>query len=124
MEKDSKQKSLTKAELHLMNILWDKGQASVGQLHDELENEKTPYTTTLSVMQVLTKKGIVTFEKVGKANIYKPILTREEYIQSFVTEARDNVFGGSMRSLFSFFVRNEKLSKEEIREILKEMGDE
>ena len=75
-------------------------------------------------MQVLTKKGIVTFEKVGKANIYKPILTREEYIQSFVTEARDNVFGGSMRSLFSFFVRNEKLSKEEIREILKEMGDE
>ena len=124
MEKDSKQKSLTKAELHLMNILWDKGQASVGQLHDELENEKTPYTTTLSVMQVLTKKGIVTFEKVGKANIYKPILTREEYIQSFVTEARDNVFGGSMRSLFSFFVRNEKLSKEEIREILKEMSDE
>ena len=124
MEKDSKQKSLTKAELHLMNILWDKGQASVGPLHDELENEKTPYTTTLSVMQVLTKKGIVTFEKVGKANIYKPILTREEYIQSFVTEARDNVFGGSMRSLFSFFVRNEKLSKEEIREILKEMGDE
>ena len=124
MEKDSKKKSLTKAELHLMNILWDKGQASVGQLHDELKNEKTPYTTTLSVMQVLTKKGIVTFEKVGKANIYKPILTREEYIQSFVTEARDNVFGGSMRSLFSFFVRNEKLSKEEIREILKEMGDE
>ena len=58
------------------------------------------------------------------SNIYKPILTREEYIQSFVTEARDNVFGGSMRSLFSFFVRNEKLSKEEIREILKEMGDE
>lgn len=57
MKKDSKKKSLTKAELHLMNILWDKGQASVGQLHDELENEKTPYTTTLSVMQVLTKRA-------------------------------------------------------------------
>ena len=123
MEKENKNKLLTKAELHLMNILWDKGEASVQQLHDVLTEPKPPYTTTLSVMQVLTKKGIVTFEKVGKANIYKPILSRDEYIQSFISDAKENVFGGSMRTLFSFFVRNEKLSKEELREILKEMGD-
>ena len=121
MEKDSKKKSLTKAELHLMNILWDKGQASVGQLHDELENEKTPYTTTLSVMQVLTKKGIVSFDKEGRTNIYSPLLSREEYLESFVDDARDNLFGGSIVNLFSFFAKREKLSKQEIQEILNEM---
>lgn len=124
MEQNMKTKSLTRAELHLMNILWDKGQATVQQLHDVLDTPKPPYTTTLSVMQVLTKKGIVTFEKKGKANVYQPILSRDEYINSFVTEAKQNVFGGSMRNLFSFFVKHEKLSKEELREILKEMAEE
>ena len=124
MEPDKKTKSLTKAELHLMNILWDKGEATVQQLHDVLADPKPPYTTTLSVMQVLTRKGIVTFDKLGKANVYHPILSREEYINSFVTEAKQNVFGGSMRNLFSFFVKHEKISKEELREILKEMAED
>ena len=123
MKKDNQKTSLTKVELHLMNILWDKGEATVQQLHDEQGDAKTAYTTTLSMMQVLTRKGIVAFEKVGKANVYRPLLSRDEYINSFVTEAKDTVFGGSMRNLFSFFVKSEHLSKDELRAILKEMAD-
>lgn len=121
MEKGTKTQSLTKAELHLMNILWDKGEATVQQIHDELDEPKPAYTTTLTVMQVLARKGIVTFEKSGKANIYKPLLNRDEYIGSFMNEACDIVFGGSMRSFFSFFAKSEKISKDELKEILNEM---
>ena len=120
MEKETK--SLTKVELTLMNILWDQGEATVQQIHEVLPDPKPAYTTTLTMMQVLTRKGIVTFEKVGKANVYRPLLSREEYINSFVKEARDTVFGGSMRNLFSYFVKSEQLSKKELRELLKEMG--
>ena len=119
MKKDNKQ--LTKAELHLMNILWDKGKATVQQMQDLLENPKPAYTTTLTVMQILTKKGIVDFERVGKAYVYKPVLSRDEYIGGFMNDACDNVFGGSMRSFFSFFAKSEKISREELAEILKEM---
>lgn len=119
MKKDNK--SLTKAELHLMNILWDKGKATVQQIQDLLENPKPAYTTTLTVMQILTKKGIVDFDRVGKAYVYKPVLSRDEYIGGFMNDACDNVFGGSMRSFFSFFAKSEKISREELEEILKEM---
>ena len=56
---ENRNQSLTKAELHLMNILWDKGNATVQQIQDLLEEPKPAYTTTLTVMQVLTRKGIV-----------------------------------------------------------------
>lgn len=124
MEKETKNKSLTKAELHLMNILWSKGEATVQQLHDVLEEPKPAYTTTLTVMQVLTKKGIVTFEKKGKANIYRPLLERDEYIDSFVSEAKETVFGGSLRSFLSFFAKSETIDKEELKAILREMAEE
>jgi len=124
MKKDTNNKSLTKTELRMMNVLWDKGKATVQQLHNEVADPQTPYTTTLSLMQVLTRKEIVTFEKSGKANIYRPLLSREDYLDTFVTEAKDTLFGGSMRNLFSFFAKREKLSKEELREILKEMGED
>ena len=120
MKKDNKQ--LTKAELHLMNILWDKGKATVQQMQDLLENPKPAYTTTLTVMQILTKKGIVDFDRVGKAYVYKPVLSRDEYIGGFMNDACDNVFGGSMRSFFSFFAKSEKISRDELEEILKEMN--
>lgn len=121
MEEKQRNKSLTKAELHLMNILWDKGSATVNELHQVLEEPKPAYTTTLTVMQVLTKKGIVTFDKEGKANVYRPLLQREDFIDDFIEDAKDNIFGGSMRSFFSFFARHEKITKEEMVEILKEM---
>lgn len=117
----AQKKTLTRTELHMMNLLWDKGTASVQQLHDELPEPKPPYTTTLSVMQVLTKKGIVSFDKEGRTNIYRPLLSREEYLESFVDDARDNLFGGSIVNLFSFFAKREKLSKQEIQKILEEM---
>lgn len=121
---NEKTTQLTKAELTIMNLLWDKGKATVQQLHDEYDEPKPAYTTTLTVMQVLTKKGIVTFEKQGKANVYIPVMSREEYQGNFMEDARKNVFGGSMRNFFSFFAKSEKISKEELKAILAEMEDQ
>lgn len=119
MKKENNQ--LTKAELHLMNILWDKGKATVQQIHDMLAEPKPAYTTTLTFMQILTKKGVVDYKRVGKAYVYSPILSRDEYIGGFMNDACNTVFGGSMRSFFSFFAKSEKISREELEEILKEM---
>ena len=72
MDSDTKKKSLTKAELRLMNILWDKGEATVCDLVEVLPEPKPAYTTVLTVMQVLTKKKIVEPNRLGKVNVFHP----------------------------------------------------
>lgn len=123
MNIDTKTKSLTKAELHLMNILWDKGEATVHELVDEMSEPKPAYTTVLTVMQVLTKKKIVEPYRRGKVNVFKPMMSRDLYINGFMEETRNTLFKGSLRNFLLFFARSEKIDKAELREILKEMEE-
>ena len=116
-------KSLTKAELNVMNILWSKNEATVNEIIEVMSEPKPAYTTVLTVMQVLTRKGIVSPERRGKAHVFRPLLSREEYIDTFMQETRNVLFQGSLRSLFSYFVKSEKLSKEELNKILDEIND-
>lgn len=116
-------KSLTKAELNVMNILWSKNEATVNEIIEVMGEPKPAYTTVLTVMQVLTRKGIVSPERRGKAHVFRPLLSREEYIDTFMEETRNVLFQGSLRSLFSYFVKSEKLSKEELNKILDEIND-
>ena len=117
-------KSLTKAELNVMNILWSKNEATVNEIIEVMGEPKPAYTTVLTVMQVLTRKGVVSPERRGKAHVFRPLLSREEYINGFMQETRNVLFQGSLRSLFSYFVKSEKLSKEELNKILDEINDE
>ena len=116
-------KSLTKAELNVMNILWSKNEATVNEIIEVMSEPKPAYTTVLTVMQVLTRKGIVSPERRGKAHVFRPLLSREEYIDTFMQETRNVLFQGSLRSLFSYFVKSEKLSKEELNKIFDEIND-
>lgn len=113
----AKPKALTKAELNLMNIIWDKGQATVTDLLTSLPEPKPAYTTVLSVMQILTKKQVLTFEKQNKANSYIPQFSREEYLNNFIDEVCDNLFQGSAKSFLAFFIKHEKISKKDVEEI-------
>lgn len=121
---ENSKKNLTKAELNVMNILWDKGQATVSEIIGEMSEPKPAYTTVLTVMQVLTRKEVVQPERQGKAHVFRPLLSREEYIDGFLNETRDTVFQGSVRSFFSYFVKKEKLSKEEVQQLLDEINRE
>lgn len=121
---ENSKKNLTKAELNVMNILWDKRQATVSEIIGEMSEPKPAYTTVLTVMQVLTRKEVVQPERQGKAHVFRPLLSREEYIDGFLNETRDTVFKGSVRSFFSYFVKKERLSKEEVQQLLDEINRE
>lgn len=121
---ENSKKNLTKAELNVMNILWDKRQATVSEIIGEMSEPKPAYTTVLTVMQVLTRKEVVQPERQGKAHVFRPLLSREEYIDGFLNETRDTVFKGSVRSFFSYFVKKERLSKEEVQQLLDEINGE
>lgn len=119
MNLDTKHRSLTKSELHLMNLLWDKGEATVNELLEMLPEPRPAYTTALTVMRVLTSKGIVEAKPGnGKAHVYTPIMTREEYTQGFMEETRNTLFKGSFSALLSFFAERERLAAEEVEHII------
>jgi predicted transcriptional regulator len=118
MDIDTKHRSLTKSELHLMNLLWDKGEGTVNDLIEMMPEPRPAYTTVLTVMRVLTKKGVVEATPQGKAYLYKPLMTREEYTKGFMEETRNTLFKGSLKNLLLYFARKEKISKEELIEIL------
>lgn len=110
-------KELTRLELKLMNILWDRERAFVNDIIDVLPEPKPAYSTVSTMMRILVQKGYAGYEAFGKSHRYYTVVTRKEYSRSFLRHTRDNLFGGSYRSMFSFFAESEKLSADEIREL-------
>ena len=118
--KDNKTYTLTKAEIQIMNILWDMPEG--GCVHDIIahyDEPKPAYTTIATFMKILQNKKFVEYRKTsGKTHIYYPLMTKEEYTRKVMNEVKDNFFGGSKSSLLTFFVREEKLTEAEIEELI------
>lgn len=68
-------------------------------------------------MKILTDKGFVKPEKVGKANQFTPLVSKDDYTYSFINDVKDTFFGGSFASLVSFFVEKEHYNESELEEL-------
>ena len=114
-----KNKQLTKAETQVMNILWSlPGQKGfIQDIIDRYPDPKPAYTTILTFMKILTDKGFVKTERVGKANRFSPLVSKEDYTYSFINDVKDTFFGGSFASLVSFFVQKESNDEKELEEL-------
>lgn len=119
MKRDNN-KPLTRAEMQVMNILWSMGKAA--DVHEVVERYGEPrpaYTTVSTYMKILTTKGFVDYKKgTGKQYLYFPVISRAEYTSRVMRDVKDSFFGGSASSLLRFFVENEQIDEEEIRELL------
>ena len=121
-----KQQTLTKSEMQVMNILWtlDRG-ACVNDILAQYPDPKPAYTTIATFLKILTQKGFVEHKKgTGKLLIYSPLITKEKYRRQVMEEVKDDFFGNSFKSMFSFFVREEHLTAEEIQELLDQIKEE
>ena len=119
-EHNMKSYTLTKAEIQIMNILWEKPEgACVHDIIEEYAEPKPAYTTIATFMKILLNKHFVAYRKeTGKTHIYYPLITKDEYLQRVMNEVKDNFFKGSKSSLLKFFVQQEKLSTSEIEELM------
>jgi BlaI family transcriptional regulator, penicillinase repressor len=91
-----KSPTLTEAEFRLMDVLWQKGPASVQQVLDALpEKEPLAYNSVLTTIRILEKKGYVKHEKDGRAHIYSPLVERREVTRSEISRLANRFFGNS-----------------------------
>ncbi|MBO4665072.1 MAG: BlaI/MecI/CopY family transcriptional regulator [Bacteroidaceae bacterium] len=124
MKKTRDDITLTKAEMEIMNYLWELGENG-GSVRDVLSQYPEPvpaYTTTATFLKILTEKGFVRSEKrenEGKTLFFVPTISRDAYRSRVMNEVKNNYFGGSFHSLVSFFIKEEKISPDEMKEIMK-----
>lgn len=115
-----KSDTLTKAEMQVMNALWEMPDG--GCIHDIIAHYPGPkpaYTTVSTFLKILLNKGFVEFRKLsGKTHTYYPLITKENYTNQVMKDVKESFFGGSGSSLVKFFVEKEKLSDSEIKELI------
>jgi predicted transcriptional regulator len=118
-----KSPTLTEVELELMDVLWQKGEASVGDIVEALPEERLAYSSVLTVMRILEQKGYVNHEKEGRAFIYRPLVDREQARKNVVGYMLRRFFDNSPELLVVNLLENESLSQGEI-DRLKQLIDE
>jgi predicted transcriptional regulator len=118
-----KENTLTRMEFQIMSALWDINRSACAwDILDRFEDPKPAYTTIATYMKVLREKGYVDYFKnkgEGKTHMYVAKVTRAEYTRQTMKEMKKNLFDDSLESMFSFFVTEEKLTAEDIAELLR-----
>lgn len=108
----------TESELEILRILWEKGTASVREVHEELSKTKEAgYTTTLKLMQIMHEKGLVHRDDSVKTHIYQAAVTKDKTQKHMLNRMINILFGGSTTELVLQALGNHKATKEELEEI-------
>lgn len=114
----------TQSELEILGVLWQKGLASVREVHEELaRNKDVGYTTTLKLMQIMNEKGLVKRDASVKTHIYQAAVSKEKTQNHLLGKMIDGLFGGSSTQLVIQALGNHKASKEELEAIQNLLND-
>ncbi len=111
---------LGKLQRAVMEVIWERGEATVRQVWERLSPDKeVSYTTILAAMQRLEKSGWLRHRAEGKSNVYLPTRTREQAGASSVRTFVQGMFGGSALLMFRHLVEEDELSDQELQELQK-----
>lgn len=114
---DAMQK-LTNKEEEIMHILWRLQKAFVKDVLSEIKEDKPHYNTLSTIIRNLEDKGYVSHNAYGKTHQYFPLVEKEVYKKRFMNTAIENYFNSSYKNVVSFFAKEEKISADELREII------
>jgi BlaI family transcriptional regulator, penicillinase repressor len=110
----------TEVELELLRVLWDKGSASVRELHEVVSLHRAlGYTSVLKTLQIMTEKGLVERTEAGKAHIYHAAASQEETQNQMLRDLSERLFSGSAAQLAMHALAMQPASEEELEEIRK-----
>ena len=122
MKQNNEERQLTKAEMDIMNVLWDKsGGMTTHEIIEQYPEPKPAYSTIAPFVKILTHKGFISSRKVeggGKTFVFTPLISRESYTNRVMKEVKSTFFAGSFKSMLSFFAKQEEVSDEDLQEIV------
>lgn len=109
---------LTNKEEEVMKILWSLKKAFVKEVLAKMKGDKPHYNTLSTIIRNLQEKKYVGYEAFGNTHRYYPLVTKESYRKKFINSTIADYYDNSYKSLVSFFAKEEKISVEELKEII------
>jgi len=117
-------KQLTKAEEHVMQILWEIKKGFVKDILEKMPAPKPAYNTVSTIVRILEKKEFVGYTAYGKTHEYFPLIEKNQYRSFYLKSVISGYFGGSFERLVSFFAKDNDLDIHEMEELLKNVQND
>ena len=117
-------KDLTKAEEQIMQVLWKIKKGFVNDVLEHFPNPKPAYNTVSTIIRILERKKYIGHTAYGKSHEYYPLVSKNEYTNSYFNGMMKNYFSNSYQSLVSFLANDKNLSIQDMEDIKKLMEDE
>lgn len=110
---------LTFQEEEVMLIVWRLGEGVIKDFIQEMDEPRPPYTTVASIVKNLERKGFVTARRYGNTYVYTPAVDENDYKNRFLSGVVRNYFADSYKEMVTFFAEKQKISAEELKEIVR-----
>ena len=118
---------LTKLELQIMEVLWDRGATSIREIQEAFPEPRPAYTTIqTTVYRLEGKKAVRRVRKISNAHIFEPIIARDVTRHRLLDEIL-NLFGGSAQPMMAQLAEAGRLTLDDVRELektIKRLGQE
>lgn len=109
---------LTHQEEAIMLHIWQLKECVVKDIVNAMDEPRPPYTTVASVVRNLEQKGYLQSKKYANVYVYRPLIAEDDYKAVFMSSVVKSYFENSYKELVSFFVKEEKLSPDDLQEII------
>lgn len=108
----------TRRELAILNVLWDRGEASVREVHEALRDEiPIVQNTVQAFLRTMEGKGLVMHRTEGRAFVYRPLRAREQTGRRLLSGLLDRVFDGAIDQLVESALSLRAPTQEEVRRL-------
>jgi BlaI family penicillinase repressor len=113
------QPKLTRLELQILDVLWDRGNASIREIQEAFPDPRPAYTTIqTTVYRLETKKAVRRARKVSNAHIFEPTVARDVARHRLLDEIL-RFFGGRAQPMMAQLAEAGKLTLDDVRELEK-----
>jgi BlaI family penicillinase repressor len=117
--------TLTPQELEIMKVVWASGTATVRNVYEALrEKRRVAYTTVLTMMNVLERKGHLRKRAEGRSFVYGPTRPRSRVMRAMVRDFLDRVFGGSAEPLLTHLVEDRRLTRAQLEKLARRLRED
>jgi len=107
-------------EMQILSVLWDRGASTAREVLEAMpDGKRRAYTSILSVMQVMEKKGLLKHTNRGVAHVYSPAVSKKKIIRTFMPKVVNEVFGGRPSAMMQALLTETPVSDDELAQIHK-----
>ena len=101
-----------------MQVYWDLGKGFIKEVIPHLPDPKPHYNSVATMVKILEEKGFLDHEAVGNQYQYFPVISKEQYQKHAMKDIVSQYFDNSYPRMLAFFAKEQKLSEDELKEIL------